>query len=251
VQWHLKGLDAHYFGVVGPDPEGEEILRAVSIAGLPPEGIEIRPGSTAVTLILDRNGDRQFLLEDLGIGLHYMPDPTRYARLLAAGWVHLGTNSAPELVRDLLRDGVRFSIDVSTRHDDLPLDGVALVFASGPEDPVVSIETILRRFRDRGAQETVVTCGKRGAFMLDGDRLLQVRGRDIPVVDTCGAGDSFIAAFLAARLQGDLSAGQAIGIATDAAAATCGHEGGFPQVLTQIPDWLLDKYADVIAPPEN
>ena len=35
------------------------------------------------------------------------------------------------------------------------------------------------------------------------------------------------------------------------AADTCLYIGGFPQGPRKIPDWLLDKYADVIRPAER
>ena len=143
AQWRLMGLPARYFGVVGEDSEGDVILDGLAGVGLSPEDIERRPGSTAVTLIRDKNGDRSFLLEDLGVGFGYVPDADRQAEMLAADWLHLGTNTDAGLVCLLVSEGARFSVDVSTRHDDLPLAGVPLAFASGPEDPSEPIEPVL------------------------------------------------------------------------------------------------------------
>jgi fructoselysine 6-kinase len=47
-----------------------------------------------------------------------------------------------------------------------------------------------------------------------------------------------------------MDAEPSMGMATDAAAKTCLHEGGFPQTLNTIPPWLLQKYADVISSAE-
>lgn len=250
AQWARQGLDARYFGVVGRDPEGDVILDALAAVGLAPGDVERREGSTAVTLLLERDGDRRFLLEDLGVGRGYQPDAPRHAALREAGWVHLGTNTPPELPGRLVAEGVPFSIDTSTATDAMPLDGVPLVFASGPEDAAEPIEPVIARFRARGAQRTVITCGRRGAFFDDAGALSHVPAQEIAVVDTCGAGDSFIAAFLAARILSGQSGPEALRIATAAAALTCGHEGGFPQPLRPIPAWLFDKYADVIATAE-
>ncbi|MBZ4689398.1 MAG: fructoselysine kinase [Cereibacter sp.] len=249
AQWSRQGLDARYFGVVGLDAEGDVILEALAAVGLAPGDVERRAGSTAVTLLLERDGDRRFLLEDLGVGLGYQPEPGRHAALRAVDWVHLGTNTPAELPRRLVAEGIAFSIDVSTAHDAMRLDGVPLVFASGPEDPAEPIEPVIAEFRARGALRSVITCGRRGAFFDDAGEVSHVPAQDIAVVDTCGAGDSFIAAFLAARISGRAGP-EALAVATAAAALTCCHEGSFPQPLQPIPAWLLDKYADVIAKAE-
>lgn len=250
AQWQARGFATRYFGVVGHDAEGDVILDALSRVGLPAGDVARQDGSTAVTLILDNDGDRHFLLEDFGVGLGYVPDAPRMAAMQAADWVHLGTNTNPDLVRQLVDRGVGFSIDISTAHEGLRLDGIPLVFASGPEDPDQPIAPVLQAFRDRGARRIVVTCGSRGAFFDDDGVLSQVAAQPITVVDTCGAGDSFIAAFLAALIVDGQPGDEALRRATAAATTTCLHEGGFPQPLNQIPAWLFDKYADVIASAE-
>lgn len=247
AQWRRQGLCARYFGVVGTDTEGALILDAIRAAGLAPDDTAEQPGASAVTLLQERNGDRRFLLEDLGVGLGYSPDPARMAAMLAADWLHLGTNADAGLVRHLVEAGARFSVDLSVCHDSLDLSGVSLVLASGPEEMDRPIEPVLAALRERAARRSLVTCGRRGAFFEDDGQVTHVPARPIAVLDTCGAGDSFIATFLARYVLDGLSAEASMHLATEAAAQTCLHEAGFPQVLTPIPAWLLDKYADVIA----
>jgi fructoselysine 6-kinase len=50
----------------------------------------------------------------------------------------------------------------------------------------------------------------------------------VDVVDTLGAGDTFIAGFVKARLDGK-SLQECLEAGRDGAAATCRHLGGFPQ----------------------
>ncbi|AXC49231.1 fructoselysine 6-kinase [Paracoccus suum] len=251
VQWRRMGHDARYFGVVGRDPEGEIVLSEVARVGLDPDDVELRPGSTAVTLLLENDGDRRFLLEDLGAGRDYLPSEDRHAALLGADWVHLGTNADPRLVRRLVAEGAGFSVDVSTAHDLLPLDGVPLVFASGAEDDGANDDDALQDFLQRGARKVVLTCGKRGAIYRDGTATHQIKARPITVVDTCGAGDSFIASFIAEAIVAGRPVPEALRLATGRAAETCTHQGGFPQTLRPIPEWLPRKYADVIATAES
>ncbi|MBB3979800.1 fructoselysine 6-kinase [Rhizobium azooxidifex] len=246
VQWRRQGLDARYFGALGPDEEAQIMFGAIEEAGLDPGDVEIRPGSSAVTLLTDDAGERRFLLESLGVGQDYVPSAERYEALLHADWVHLGTNSSETLVRGLVANGVPFSIDVSTRHFDLSLDGVPLVFASGPDDPAEPVEPLIAKLKAEGARQVVVTCGRRGSFYDNGSKVFAAGSVPVTVVDTCGAGDSFIATFLLSRIAESLSEAVALDRSAARAAETCTHLGGFPQPIRAIPQWLLDKYDGVI-----
>lgn len=246
AQWRRRGLDARYFGALGPDAEADIMLGAIEEVGLDRTDVEIRPGASAVTLLTDDAGERRFLLESLGVGEDYFPSADRYETLRQADWVHLGTNSSVKLVRQLVEDGLPFSIDVSTRHFDLPLDRVPLVFASGPDDPAEPVEPLIARFRAAGASQVVVTCGKRGSFYDDGAGITAAGSVPVTIVDTCGAGDSFIASFITSRFFADLPGKAALDHAAERASETCTHLGGFPQPIRAIPGWLLAKYDDVI-----
>jgi len=126
------------------------------------------------------------------------------------------------------------------------LEGVPLVFASGPDDPAEAVEPLIARFRAAGARQVVITCGKRGSFYDDGGSVTEAGSVPVDVVDTCGAGDSFIATFITSRFFQERSGRAALDLAAERASETCTHLGGFPQPVLAIPQWLLAKYDDVI-----
>lgn len=247
VHWKRSGWNARYFGAVGNDPEGDIVLSEIAAAALSADDVEIVNGETAVTLLQDQSGDRKFLLESFGVGENYMPSPKHYETIAQADWVHLGTNANPDLVRRLVSDGTRFSIDVSTAHLALPLEGVPLVFASGPDEPQVPVQPYIAALRSAGVRQVVLTCGSRGSYADDGTGLRHAEAVPVDVVDTCGAGDSFIATFITGFCCERLDAGSALRKASIAAAQTCTYLGGFPQRLRPIPEWLPAKYPEVIA----
>ena len=104
-----------------------------------------------------------------------------------------------DLVRRLAADGVRFSVDVSTAHLALPLEGVPLVFASGPDDATLPVAPILSRLTRRGRAADRAHLRRQRRLFDDGAALTYAAAVPVDVVDTCGAGDSFIAAFIAAH----------------------------------------------------
>jgi fructoselysine 6-kinase len=115
----------------------------------------------------------------------------------------------------------------------------------------VPVAPLVAKLQAEGATKLVVTCGSRGAFFSDGVTLQHAPANPVSVVDTCGAGDSFIASFLAAFCVEGRTAAEALRRATADAAQTCLYVGGFPQNPRKVPHWLLEKYAGVIAPVER
>jgi len=251
VQWRRQGWKVRYLGAIGEDAEGDYLLEEVEAAGLSGKDVDRRRGDTAVTLLREEGGDRRFLLESLGVGKNFVPAAIYDPVIAAADWVHLGTNSNPDLVRRLVRDLIPFSVDISTTHRSLPLEGVPLLFASGPDAPSDPVEPIIDAFLAEGAGQVVLTCGARGAYFHNGTALLHAPAAPVTVVDTCGAGDSFIAAFLTWFCCERRGGAEALHKAAAAAAETCTHIGGFPQQPRRIPHWLLQKYAAYIGPVEG
>lgn len=246
VQWHRQGQKTRYFGAVGKDIEGDILLEEICNAGLHPDDVECLVGSTATTLLRENGGDRRFILEDLGIGDGYFPEPDRYCHLRRANWVHLGTNPSARLVRQMVDDALPFSIDISTQLETPDLKHVPLVFASGPENIDTPLEPVIKKLLQGGMQKLVVTCGKRGAVFAEDETRCFVPAIPIKVVDTCGAGDSFIASFIVEFCINGASPKEALERATAAAALTCKHKGGFPQKLRTVPEGILAKYTHVI-----
>jgi fructoselysine 6-kinase len=94
--------------------------------------------------------------------------------------------------------------------------------AGGPPDKLAT-EAIAA-----GAGLAVVTCGADGSVAFDGRRWWRAAAVPTNVVDTTGAGDSYAAGFLHARLAG-ADVDQAMRAASTHAAEACTHLGGWPQ----------------------
>lgn len=95
----------------------------------------------------------------------------------------------------------------------------------------------------------ILTRGGGGAVVTTEDLQVSVEAREVEVVDTVGAGDTFVAAVLAALWErglagrpsgvAELSTDQwaaIVGRASDAAAVTCSRAGADPPWLHELPD---------------
>jgi len=227
------GRDTAYFGAVGADEAGRRVLAALAANGVGTGHVRVRDdaatGTTDITF--GPGGERIIGAEELGACAGYRPTPDDMAALVRMRHVHLGwLDDGGALKRMLAARGTAVSQDLSVTSpaEGRTPDGLAVAFASaGPSLP--EGEAVAARLLEGGAGSAVVTCGAAGSIAAGGGEIARIDARPVEVVDTLGAGDTFIAGFLAARLGGaTLAACLAAG--RDAAAATCGHLGGFPQV---------------------
>jgi fructoselysine 6-kinase len=233
VQGARAGLRAAYVGAVGPagEPDGDRVAAALETNGVS-ANLDRRDRRTSVTLLrVDAGGDRHILKEDFGACAGWQPGPAAIDVLRAARHVHIGwLDDGGALRRSLAGAAVSLSQDVSVNAEprNLGVEGLTLAFASLPETEADGADARARALVAAGAAGAVVTLGAAGSLALVDGRLHRAAAPPIQPVDTTGAGDAYIAGFLAARLGGaDLPAAMAAG--HSAAATCCGHPGGFPQ----------------------
>lgn len=231
VQLARLGHRSFYFGAVGTDPDGRRTIDELATHGVEVEHIQQRSGHTAFTDIdVLASGERVFVLEDFGVCAGYRPSLEDMAVLKGMDHVHLGwIDDGGALRRELIAAGVSVSQDISVNTDPahLGVAGLTIAFGSAGEDDEAA-EAMLTRLIADGARLAVVTRGAKGATASDGRTRATAGIEPVTIVDTTGAGDSFIAGFLSASVAGrDLAACLAEG--RRVAAKTCGHLGGFPQ----------------------
>ena len=234
AQAAILGLRVAYCGAVGPtgEADGDRVLAALAAKDVDVSLVDRRARPTSVTrLSVAPDGNRSILTEDFGACAGWSPDATHLRPLSAARHVHIGwLQDGGRARRVLARDGVSLSQDVSVNAapEDLGVEGLTIAFASLPEAQADRAEARATELVELGAKGAVITLGARGSHALIGGQIFRAEAPRISPIDTTGAGDAYIAGFLAAQLNGaDVPMAMAAGHAC--AAACCGHPGGFPQ----------------------
>ncbi len=226
MQLRLAGRQVRYAGAVGPDDHGDWIRRAFEQHGVVTEGLVVLPGITSISRIrVQDNGDRVIEHEDFAVCADYQPDELELDRLASCAVVHIGMTPFADRIRaELRRRGATITQDCAVSEGFEHLD---VAFASAGEQPAKA-RAMAEAARSGGAKLAVVTCGAEGSIAFDGDRWREHPAHPTQVVDTTGAGDSYIAGFLSALVDGaEVDGCMESGAAT--AARTCQHQGGWPQ----------------------
>lgn len=222
------GNACRYSGAVGPDRAGARVRAALTAHGVRTDGLVVLPGHTSVSRIrVDATGDRSFEYEDFAVCAQYRPDEAELERLGRCGAVHIGmlpAESAALVRRTLAGRGVLLSQDCAVTEG---FDGLGVAFCSAGED-VSHARLLAAQAVAGGAALAIVTCGAAGSIGHDGRSWWQVPALPTNVVDTTGAGDSYIAGFLAARTAG-ADVAQSMRAGSRTAAETCAYEGAWPQ----------------------
>lgn len=98
---------------------------------------------------------------------------------------------APEVAAPRMRELVE-QADIVFAGDD----EAALLFGRS------GAEQLAAQLRALGPMEAVIKLGERGCFAIDGEERLSMAAVPVDAVDTVGAGDAFVAGYLAERLSG-------------------------------------------------
>lgn len=128
-----------------------------------------------------------------------------------------------------IREQCDISFDFSDIHTPQYMEQVCpyirYAFFSGSHMEEAEIHDLIRRAHALGCEIVGVTRGGQPAIFSRNGQIFEQPGRKVQVVDTMGAGDSFIAGFLTEYSRSG-SMEQALSFAADRAAETCTHYGG-------------------------
>jgi sugar/nucleoside kinase (ribokinase family) len=223
------GLDTAIVACVGTDALGTVMIEALEQAGVDTRAVMRAPdAATGISVALARPGDRAILTAPGALARLRAADvpPELLAR---ARHVHVTSPFLQDGLRPGLRtlaDGARSSsLDTGwdPREDwSAPLEAFDVLLPNAEEALRLAgrtdgdVEAAARALAARGPT-VVVKLGADGALAVAGGETVTVAGTPVEPVDSTGAGDSFDAGFLAARLNGeDLAAALALGCACGA-----------------------------------
>jgi fructokinase len=239
------GSDVAYAGPLSTDALGRRFRAALAQEGIASGLVadSARPSAVAIVSPLAADGVPEFALH-LESTAHDGPEGT--PRVVPAGVMHLhaasfGATGGPSgeatlaLMRDARAKGASVSYDVNIRPSALPareaalapiearialsdmvkasLDDIAWMYPGDAPDAVA------QRWRRLGAKLVLVTRGPDGASAYGKGEVLSAPAPTVSVSDTVGAGDSFIAGFLA-MLAARGRLGRGLNAATPADIAT-------------------------------
>ncbi|MEJ1160618.1 PfkB family carbohydrate kinase [Prosthecomicrobium sp. N25] len=226
------GCETAYMGCLGSDSTAAVIETALRDEDVDLARCRRRPGPNARVLIAHNEGDRRFVRSSPGVrGAWGGFDAADLAYV--GSFDHVHTSIYSELGSALPAIGRvarSLSFDYSERWTPenlaATLPDVGIAFLSYPKVAEAECRRLAEDCAARGPRIVVVTRGLDGSVALvDGE---WHRGGVVPteVVDTLGAGDGFITAFLVSRLCGR-TVPEALMAGAAHAASVCRYRGAF------------------------
>lgn len=219
------GGESSYTGAVGTDEFGEIMVNAIKDKGVDTSHIQILDGKTAVTHVKIVKGDRVFGEYEEGVLSKFKlrdEDITFIKKhdLAVTGIWGMIENELPQISSEIpvafdfankfassiLEQVIPyvtyafFSFDEESRNDfDLKYQELGL---ERKENRMDELYEFMKAVKKKGPKVVITTLGKDGSVCYDGCSWYRFGIIDCKVVDTMGAGDSFIAGFLYGMLQG-------------------------------------------------
>lgn len=95
----------------------------------------------------------------------------------------------------------KFDLNILKDIDLLIVNEIEAKSLSGIEVNQYNVDQVLKTLIKFGLGEVLLTLGHKGSYYSNGKDVIYTRAYQVPVIDTTGAGDSFIGTFIANRLN--------------------------------------------------
>lgn len=267
-----QGASVGWIGQVGDDVFGRRIVRTLRGEGVHAHPIIDSERPTAVMLkeIVSQGRTRVTYVRNDSAGSRIRPESVpismvESARILHVTGITLGVSvsaaaSVITAVEAARAAGVLVSFDINHRHriwdrataSSAYRNMIALadiVFAGQDEAEMVvdpgAPEDVLRALAGMGPAQVILKLGSRGALALVEEELRGQAARRVVAVDTVGAGDAFVGAYLASVLRGDCLR-ERLEVATASGTLACTRSGDWEAAPTLDEIALLSSDGDPV-----
>ncbi|MCM3771256.1 PfkB family carbohydrate kinase [Priestia aryabhattai] len=230
----LNHNQSSYMGIVGDDESAEHVVNTLQQEKIDIRRIRRAVGENGMAVVtLDEQGDRIFVGSNKGgiqSRLKLMLNELDFTYIRQHDLLHTSVFSHLEAELPLLCKIIDISFDFSTRYDEEYLQQVcphiSYAFFSGSSLLEEECMDLIKRVHLLGTSVVCVTRGEEGALLSVENQLFKQPIISTNVVDTLGAGDSFIAGFLSSYLP-EKDIAKALHNGALVASQTCQDYGAF------------------------
>jgi fructoselysine 6-kinase len=226
--------DVSYIGIFATDDKAAHLKSVLELEGIPYNRSRVAEGISGQPRVnLTADGDRVFVGGPKNTVQHILKlklTPEDYESIKGFDVCHSSCYSSMEEELPGLAEYINVSFDFSDKYTAAYLEKVCPYikngFFSGAHLNEEELEDLVAELEKYNLETIGITRGSKPAlFIHQGERFYQ-EVYETEIVDTMGAGDSFIAGFLTAFYDGKAMT-EALDFAAKQASVTCGFYGGF------------------------
>lgn len=209
VAVYIKRMDGNssYTGPVGTDAYGRFMIDRIGEKGVDTSHMRVVDGKTAITHVEIKDGDRilgdyeegvmaDFKLTDEDIKFLSSHD------LVVSGIWGMIESDLPRIKEKGVPIAFDFADKLEHEITEKAISYVDYAFFSDDSKSEGELQDFMKATKARGPKVVVVTRGEKGSIAYDGENFTKFGIIDCQVVDSMGAGDSYIAGFLMGILEG-------------------------------------------------
>ncbi len=230
-----RGMEAvSYIGIFGNDNKANHIKNCLEQEKIDfSRSRNVYAPSAQPRVTLDKDGDRIFVPGPKNSSQHLFKLKLTIEDLYFISNFHVCHTSCYSSLEDELpkiAENCDISFDFSEYNDISYIKKVApyikYAFFSGSRFSDEEINSLQTLCHECGTEIVGITLGSNGACFSNKNQQYHQAIKEVNVIDTMGAGDSFIAGFLTSYLQKQ-NIEEALKFAAESAAITCTQRGGF------------------------
>lgn len=203
-----NGGQASYIGPVGDDVYGQIMAEAMTRKGVDTSHLHVLHGHTAVSQVTLVDGERVFgdydegVLEQYTLSSEDMDFISTHDVVVCDLWGKVG-----RFFGQLQQRGVKTAFDCATRPGDAAcaeaIPYTDYLFFSSDDGDTETLRELMKVLHSQGPKLVIAMLGEQGSLCFDGQTFHSFGIVPCPnVVDTMGAGDSYIAGFLHGLVDG-------------------------------------------------